>query len=112
MIIANLLDLFTQNPNIDHNEAIYSIKEIISSIKKTLDNTLFVVTFQQYNNKSNAYHTILLPRFDKSIEITNNNSTKINLLDVKIYNNSSKNCSRSLLLEERDLLQIIPDPTR
>jgi len=67
---------------------------------------------QQHNNKSYAYDKILLPRFDRHIEITNNNSnTKINLLDVKMYgNNNCKNCSRSLLLEETDL-KIIPDPT-
>jgi hypothetical protein len=33
------------------------------------------------------------------------------LLDVKIYNNYSKNCSNSSLLQEKDLL-IIPDPSR
>jgi hypothetical protein len=44
------------------------------------------------------------------IEITRNNSScKINLLDVKIHNNCSKDCARSLLMQERDLL-IIPDP--
>jgi ABC-type uncharacterized transport system substrate-binding protein len=36
VVIADLLDLFTQDPNIDHNEAIFLIKEIINSIKKIL----------------------------------------------------------------------------
>jgi hypothetical protein len=121
VLIADLLNLFTNDPNIDLDEAIFLIKEIIISIRKTLDNTLVVVSFQQYNNndhhhKSYAeYDKILLPRFDKRIEITKNNNdsnSNINLLDVKVYNNnkqSKKNCSRSLLLEERDL-QIIPVP--
>jgi hypothetical protein len=121
VLIADLLNLFTNDPNIDLDEAIFLIKEIIISIRKTLDNTLVVVSFQQYNNndhhhKSYAeYDKILLPRFDKRIEITRNNNdsnSNINLLDVKVYNNnkqSKKNCSRSLLLEERDL-QIIPVP--
>jgi hypothetical protein len=112
IVIADLLRLFILDPNIDHNEAIFLIKEIVNSIKKTLHNTLVVVSFQpqHHDHKSNAYHKILLPRFDKRIEITNNNSNKINLLDVKVYNNnSSKGCSRSLLLQESDLL-IIPDP--
>jgi hypothetical protein len=119
VVISDLLNMFTQehDPNIDHNEAIFLIKEIINSIKKTLDKTLVVVSFQQQqhnNHKSYAeYDKILLPRFDKRIEITRNNnsindSSNIKLLDVKIYN-KSKNCSVPLLLEERDLL-IIPDP--
>jgi hypothetical protein len=41
--------------------------------------------------------------FDKHVEITNNDN-KINLLDVKVYdNNHRKYCSRSLLLKEREL---------
>jgi hypothetical protein len=113
VVIADLLDLFTQNPNIDRKEGISLLKEIVNSIKKTLESNLVVVSFQQYNNKSCAYYKLLLSRFDKRIEITNNNSrsSKINLLDVKVYNSNSKDCIRSLLLEERDLLQIIPDPT-
>ena len=110
-----MLDLFTQNPNIDRKEGISLLKEIVNSIKKTLESNLVVVSFQrpQQHNTSYAYHKILLPRFDKRIEIANNNSrsSKINLLDVKVYNSHSKDCIRSLLLEERDLLQIIPDPT-
>jgi hypothetical protein len=116
IMIADLLNLFTNDPNIDRNEAISLIKEIIDSIRKTLDNILVMVSFQQQHNdrhhhKPYAYHKILLPRFDKCIEITNNNS-KINLLDVKIYNNnySKKNCNRSLLLEETDL-QIVSAST-
>jgi hypothetical protein len=121
VMIADLLNLFTNDPNIDLEEAIFLIKEIIISIRKTLDNTLVVVSFQQYNNNDHThksyaeYDKILLPRFDKRIEITRNNNdsnSNINLLDVKIYNNnkqSKKNCSRSFLLEKRDL-QIIPVP--
>jgi hypothetical protein len=118
VVISDLLNMFTQehDPNIDHNEAIFLIKEIINSIKKTLDKTLVVVSFQQQHNNHKSYaeyDKILLPRFDKRIEITRNNnsindSSNIKLLDVKIYN-KSKNCSIPLLLEERDLL-IIPDP--
>jgi hypothetical protein len=118
IVISDLLNMFTQehDPNIDHNEAIFLIKEIMNSIKNTLDKTLVVVSFQQQHNNHKSYaeyDKILLPRFDKRIEITRNNnsindSSNIKLLDVKIYN-KSKNCSIPLLLEERDLL-IIPDP--
>jgi hypothetical protein len=113
VVIADLLNLFTQDPNIDRKEGISLLKEIVNSIKKTLESNLVVVSFHLQHNTSYAYHKILLPRFDKYIEITNNNSrsSKINLLDVKVYNSHSKDCIRSLLLEERDLLQIIPDPT-
>lgn len=114
VVIADLLNLFTKDPSIDRDEAISLIKEIIYSIKKN-ENTLVVVSFQQqqqHQNKSYAYDKILLPRFDKRIEITNNNRNgNINILDVKIYNNNynhSKDCNRSLLLKERDLLIIPP----
>jgi len=110
VVIADLLNLFTLDPNIDYNEAIFLIKEIINSVRKTLANTLVVASFQPQHNKSYAYDKILLPRFDKRIEITKNkdsssgSSDKINLLDVKVYgNNHSKDFSRSLLLQERDL---------
>ena len=75
VVISDLLNMFTQqhDPNIDIDEAILLIKEIINSIKKTLENTLVVVSFQQqqpHQNKSYAaYDKILLPRFDKRIEI-------------------------------------------
>jgi hypothetical protein len=73
-VISDLLNIFTQehDPNIDHNEATSLIKEIMNSIKNTLDKTLVVVSFQkQHNNKSYAeYDKILLPRFDKRVEIT------------------------------------------
>jgi hypothetical protein len=103
-VISDLLNIFTQehDPNIDHNEATSLIKEIMNSIKNTLDKTLVAVSFQQHNNhKSYAeYEKILLPRFDKRIEITRNNnsindSSNIKLLDVKIYN-KSKNCIRNV----------------
>jgi hypothetical protein len=109
VVIADLLNLFTFDPNIDYNEAIFLIKEIINSVRKILDNTLVAASFQPQHNKSYAYDKILLPRFDKRIEITKNkdsssSSDKINLLDVKVYgNNHSKDFSRSLLLQERDL---------
>jgi hypothetical protein len=84
VVIADLLDLFTQDPSIDQDETIYLIIEITNSIKKTLDNILVVVAFnqppQQHQNKSYAYDKILLPRFDKRIEITRNDSSnKMNL---------------------------------
>jgi hypothetical protein len=89
VVIADLLSLFTLDPNIDLDEAISLIKEIINSIRKTLDNTLVVVSFQHhYHHQSYAYDKILLPRFDKCIEITSN-SDKNSLLDVKVYNNNN-----------------------
>jgi hypothetical protein len=118
VVISDLLNMFTQDHdhNINCNEAIFLIREIITSIKKTLDKALVVASFQkqqQHKSYSIVYDKILLPRFDKRIEITKssnsiNDSSNINLLDVKIYN-KSKNFNRSLVLEERDLL-IIPDP--
>jgi hypothetical protein len=58
VVIADMLDLFTQNPNIDRKEGISLLKEIVNSIKKTLESNLVVVSFQpqqqqqqQHDNK-------------------------------------------------------------
>jgi hypothetical protein len=52
VVIADLLNLFTFDPNIDYNEAIFLIKEIINSVRKILDNTLVAASFQPQHNKS------------------------------------------------------------
>ncbi|HEX7207871.1 MAG TPA: hypothetical protein VF233_06785 [Nitrososphaeraceae archaeon] len=66
-------------------------------------------------SSSYLYEKILLTRFDKCIEITNNKKEKVNnVLDIKIRNHKnhnndgiSKNSSRRFSLPERDLLQLL-----
>jgi DNA-directed RNA polymerase subunit RPC12/RpoP len=98
IIASNLLDMFTKDPNIDYREARFLIKEIINSLRKMMrmSNILIVVSFSvSHNTNSNrnhdhqsVYSKILLPKFDKSIQIS---TSKVNplLLDLEINNNKN-----------------------
>ena len=118
IVISDLLNMFIRDPQIEIEEGEWLIKEIINSIRKisiTTNNALVVVSLyhsSRHNHSSSfIYDKLILPRFDKCIEITNrkeekfNNLLDVNLLDVKLRNNnhpSSKDIKRFLLLE-RDL---------
>jgi hypothetical protein len=121
--------MFVCDPQIKIEEGERMIKEIINSIIKNIINNkqhlncgIFVPSSHHYYSSfssSYLYEKILLPRFDKCIEITNNKKEKVNnVLDIKIRNHKnhnndgiSKNSSRRFSLPERDLMQLIP-PTR
>src|SRR5919107_1555949 len=129
ILISDLLNMFLCDPQIKIEEGERMIKEIINSIIKistTTNNTLIVVSLYRHHHhyyssfsSSYLYEKILLPRFDKCIEITDNKKEKVNnVLDIKIRNHKnhhndgiSKNSSRRFSLSERDLMQLIP-PTR
>ena len=115
-VISDLLDMFVNDPQIKAGEAKYILKEIMNSIisrtrRETLGNSLIVMSLSSYCQESmSVYDKILLPRFDKRIEISNSTG-KVNRLDAKILNNSeSKPCNdnnnRLFLLEEKDLLTV------
>ena len=132
ILISDLLNMFVCDPQIKIEEGERMIKEIIDSLRKpstTTNNTLIVVSLYRHHHhhhhyssfsSSYLYEKILLPRFDKCIEITNNKKEKVNnVLDIKIRNHKnrhhndgiSKNSSRRFSLSERDLMQLTP-PTR
>jgi hypothetical protein len=129
ILISDLLNMFVCDPQIKIEEGERMIKEIINSLRKistTTNNTLIVVSLYRHHHhyyssfsSSYLYEKILLPRFDKCIEITNNKKEKVNnVLDIKIRNHKNhnndgitKNSSRRFSLSERDLMQLIP-PTR
>src|SRR5215216_3962368 len=129
ILISDLLNMFVCDPQIKIEEGERMIKEIINSLRKisiTTNNTLIVVSLYRHHHHhyssfppSYLYEKILLPRFDKCIEITNNKKKKVNnVLDIKIrsHNNHhsdgiSKNSSRRISLSERDLMRLIL-PTR
>ena len=129
ILISDLLNMFVCDPQIKIEEGERMIKEIINSLRKistTTNNTLIVVSLYRHHHHHYSsfssyylYEKILLPRFDKCIEITNNKKKKVNnVLDIKIRshknhhsNGISKNSSRRISLPERDLMQLIL-PTR
>ena len=128
ILISDLLNMFVCDPQIKIEEGERMIKEIINSLRKisTTNNTLIVVSLYRHHHhhhssfsSSYLYEKILLPRFDKCIEITNSKKEKVNnLLDIRIRNHKnhhndgiSKNSCRRFSLSERDLMQLIL-PTR
>ena len=131
ILISDLLNMFVCDPQIKIEEGERMIKEIINSLRKisstATNNILIVVSLYRHHHhhhyssfsSSYLYEKILLPRFDKCIEITNNKKEKVNnLLDIRIRNHKnhhndgiSKNSCRRFSLSERDLMQLIL-PTR
>jgi Rad51 protein len=119
IVISDLLDMFSCDPQILIEEAEHTIKEIINSIKRrkisdknntNIDDVLYLVSSN--NNHSAAYNKVLLPKFDKHIEITKS-KTKSSLLNVKVKNYShNKKCSTTttttLLVQQKDLQIISP----
>jgi Rad51 len=117
IVISDLLDMFLRDPQILIEEEEHIIKEIINSIKRrkisgknntNIDDVLYLVSSN--NNHSAAYNKVLLPRFDKHIEITKS-KTKSSLLNVKVKNYShNKKCSTTttLLVQQKDLQIISP----
>jgi Rad51 protein len=115
IVISDLLDMFLRDPQILIEEAEYIIKEIINSIKRrkisgknNIDDVLYLVSSN--NNHSAAYNKVLLPRFDKHIEITKS-KTKSSLLNIKVRNyNHNKKCNTitTLLVQQKDLQIISP----
>jgi hypothetical protein len=105
IVISVLLSMFLHDPQIEIKKAKYLINEIINSITKTrtCKDVLVIVSslpygndsLNQYDDKSAIlYNKILLPRFDKCIEILNNNDNNDNengdnMIDIHIRNSKS-----------------------
>ena len=134
IVISDLLDMFLRDPQLEVEEGQRLIKKIISSLKRreTFGNILTVISLSssygnyKHQSSSAAYHRILLPRFDKYIEIittrsTDNNKKSSTSLEGKVkdnskarlhskHYNSNKDSSDSCVfpIEERDLLLVTP----
>ena len=126
VIVPDLLHMFTHDPNIDRKEAKHLIKEIVSAIRKIAiqsSRTRCVVSWN-YHYQSSLYIKILLPIFDKYIQVTSfgggSSSSSFPQLSIKINHklgdeccsrnsNNSNNCynsnnnSRHCLLQVRDI---------
>ncbi len=97
IIVSELLDMFTKDPNIDSREARFLLKEIVYSLRKMMrmSNILIVVSINtSHNTTSNRNHhqqsiysKILLPKFDTRIETSTSKVDPL-LLDVTISNNN------------------------
>ena len=127
IIVPDLLHMFTHDPNIDPKEATYLIKEIISAIRKiaTPSSQTRCVVSWNYHYQSSSYNKILLPTFDKYIQVTSfrgksSSSSSFPPLSIKInhkmgdeYCSSSSSCdnNRHCLLQVRDIY-FVPQRSR
>ena len=117
--------MFTHDPNIDPKEATYLIKEIISVIRKiaTPSSQTRCVVSWNYHYQSSSYNKILLPTFDKYIQVTSFGGKSSSSLSIKINhkmgdeccnsssNNNSCDNNRHCLLPVRDIY-FVPQRSR
>src|SRR5215216_787877 len=110
IVIYGLLHLFVSDPHTDKADAKNLIKEIASSLIKISKDRFIIVSFAHCNIE---YEKLLLPAFDKCIEITNNiDDGKILQIDVNNHNNHAMKrrkgfrYSRSTRLSKRELLLV------
>ena len=136
IVIYDLLDMFLRDPQLEVEEGRCIIKEIIISLKQRREifgNTLIVTSlssssssYHNYKHQSSSssapYYKIILPRFDKHIEVAartdNNKKIRTTSLEVKVkdssrgrlhskhYNSNSSSTSYVFPIEERDLLLV------
>jgi hypothetical protein len=122
VIVLDLLHMFTHDPNIDRKEAKLLIKESVTAIRKiaiSSSRTRCVVSWNS-NNQSSLYTKIILPIFDKYIQVTSfgersSSSSSFPQVSIKINhkmgnecygsnnNSNSYNNSRHCLLRKRDI---------
>jgi hypothetical protein len=100
VVVSDLLDMFTHDPQIGANEATYLTNQIINSITKSsaLEDVLVIVSlpfvgraYHRNDNSAMLDNKTIIPRFDKCIEITNSRENENKMLDIKIRNNSRRN---------------------
>ena len=90
VIVPDLLHMFTHDPNIDYKETRHLIKEIVSAIRKIAVSRTRCVVSWNYNQESSSYLRILLPKFDKCIEVTSfEEKQSSSMLSLRIYNSRS-----------------------
>jgi hypothetical protein len=129
IVISDLLDMFVNDPHIKVEEAKNLLKEIMVSILRTrirtreiLGNCLIVISLscrhqrQQQQESLQLYNKILLPRFDKSIEIIDgsisggrsNGSFKVKTTTNNKNDHRAGRQSKLFSVTERDLLIPVP----
>jgi DNA-directed RNA polymerase subunit RPC12/RpoP len=108
IVIYGLLHLFVSDPHTDKVDAKNLTKEIASSLRKISKDRFVIVSFAHYNIE---YEKLLLPAFDKCIEITNNNNIdngKILQIDINNYiaKRRGRNSAKHTTLSKRELLLV------
>ena len=86
--------MFLEDPQVDIEESKYLIRQITKSVGQYLNKTLVKTTL--HDNKYSPYNQILLTKFHKIIEITNDGMVNIR----------NRNKEQSILIRENDLSTI------
>ena len=102
IVISDLLDMFVHDPQIEVNEAKYLINEIVNSITKSrvLEDIIVIVSLLSGDNASHhdkstlSLNKTILTRFDKCIEIMNNENEN-KMIDIRIRDNNKNNIRRN-----------------
>jgi hypothetical protein len=113
IVIYGLLHLFVSDPHTDKVDAKNLTKEIASSLRKMSKDRFIIVSFAHCNTE---YEKLLLPAFDKCIEITNNNIDNGKILQIDINNHNNHPMDRrkgfrygkSMRLSMREILLVPP----
>jgi len=107
IVIYGLLHLFVSDPHTDKVDAKNLTKEIASSLRKMSKDRFIIVSFAHCNTE---YEKLLLPAFDKCIEITNNNIDNGKILQIDINNYIAKrrglSSAKHTTLSKRELLLV------
>jgi hypothetical protein len=128
IVLSNLLEMFVNDPHVKVEESKNLLKEIMVSMLRTrrrtreiLDNCLIVISLscrhqqRQQQESLHLYNKILLPKFDKHIEIIDgsssgggsNGSFKVKITTTKNDHRGVDYQSKLFSVTERDLL-ILP----
>jgi Rad51 len=108
VVISDLLKMFTQDPQIEPDEARWLLREMVRSLRKLSSQVLVVVSLHECPPQ---YQSLLLSHFDKQMHIAATLKEPNKLL-VKInvksnHKNNGETSASSFVMTERDL-RIIP----
>ena len=108
VVVSDMLKMFSQeasNPQLDHDEVQWLLREIAMSLQRISAQTLVVISVNNHNNRPSQYQS-LLPRCDNRIDITaaTASSDASHNLHLEITNHHHHDSKRHCLsLPEREL---------
>jgi Rad51 len=108
VVVSDMLKMFSQeasDPQLDHDEARWLLREIAMSLQRTSAQALVVISLNNNNNNRPSQYRSLLPHCDNWIDITttasSNESHNLHLeITNQLHHDSTRHC---LSLPEREV---------